>query len=45
MNDRILKQLKELMESHNYQNIFPELTAYDYFFVLKDVLLKRVNEE
>ena len=38
------KQLKELMESHNYQNVFPELTAYDYFFVLKDVLLKRVNE-
>jgi FkbM family methyltransferase len=39
------KQLKELMESHNYQNVFPDLTAYDYFFVLKDVLLKRFNEE
>jgi FkbM family methyltransferase len=38
------KQLKELIESHNYQNVFPELSAYDYFFVLKDVLLKRVNE-
>ena len=38
------KQLKELMESHNYLNVFPELTAYDYFFVLKDVLLKRFNE-
>jgi FkbM family methyltransferase len=39
------KQLKELMENHNYQNVFLELTAYDYFFVLKDVLLKRFNEE
>jgi 3-dehydroquinate dehydratase len=39
------KQLKKLMETHNYQNVFPELTSYDYFFVLRDVLLKRFNEE
>jgi FkbM family methyltransferase len=39
------RQLKELFESHNYQNIFPELSAYDYFFVLKEVLLKKINEK
>jgi FkbM family methyltransferase len=39
------KLLKELIEAHNYVNLFPELSAYDYFFVLKDVLLKRTNEE
>jgi FkbM family methyltransferase len=39
------KKLKKLMESNDYQNVFSELTAYDYFFVLRDVLLKRFNEE
>jgi FkbM family methyltransferase len=39
------KLLKEFIEAHNYVNLFPELSAYDYFFVLKDVLLKRTNEE
>jgi FkbM family methyltransferase len=39
------KLLKELIESNNYVNLFPELSAYDYFFVLKDVLLKKINEE
>jgi len=39
------KLLKRLIEAHDYVNLFPELSAYDYFFVLKDVLLKRINEE
>lgn len=39
------KLLKELIEAHNYVNLFPEISAYDYFFVLKDVLFRRTNEE
>lgn len=39
------KLLKKLIKAHNYVNLFPELSAYDYFFVLRDVLLKRINEE
>jgi FkbM family methyltransferase len=39
------KLLKKLILSHNYENLFPELSAYDYFFVFKDVLLKKINEK
>jgi len=37
------KLLKELMESHCYIKLFEDLSAYDYFFVLKNVLLKKIN--
>jgi FkbM family methyltransferase len=43
-NKKKSKQLKELLESNGYANLFPELSAYDYYFVLNNILLKKINE-
>ena len=43
-NKKKSKQLKKLLENNNYSNLFPELSAYDYYFVLNNILTKKINE-